>query len=205
MHLYNQIGVRTRPFDEEVSDVENASAFKLAQKKDVYNEIGTLLNSSLDFEIELSQVAFNYEIQIIKAMINRQDITSENFINGLKDTMEEHLVNALNQYPVVFFLDHVGELTGLMYDVKQELLNETAGLKTTAIDLEKDLVKEEQSDKYIELSTFSRLLGKMKADFEFDSVKDLKLETFPIHKMLTRILNYRLNLYPTSIPRVGNI
>ena len=61
------------------------------------------------------------------------------------------------------------------------------------------MVKEEQSDKYIELSTFSRLLGKMKADFEFDSVKDLKLETFPIHKMLTRILNYRLNLYPTSI------
>ncbi len=42
VHLYNQIGVRTRPFDEEVSDVENASAFKLAQKKDVYNEIGTL-------------------------------------------------------------------------------------------------------------------------------------------------------------------
>ena len=127
VHLYNQIGVRTRPFDEEVSDVENASAFELAQKKDVYNEISTLLNSSLDFEIELSQVAFNYEIQIIKAMINRQDITSENFINGLKDTMEEHLVNALNQYPVVFFLDHVGELTGLMYDVKQELLMKPLG------------------------------------------------------------------------------
>ncbi len=73
-------------------------------------------------KLNYPKFAFNYEIQIIKAMINRQDITSENFINGLKDTMEEHLVNALNQYPVVFFLDHVGELTGLMYDVKQELL-----------------------------------------------------------------------------------
>jgi len=199
VHLFHYLGIRTKSSEEELTSVDNTEAFEAAQKKELFNEFGQFLENSIKYAIELSNFTITYEKQILDAMIVQQDVTNENFVTSLKDQIEQNLIQVLNKYPFVIFYDHVGELTGLTAYVKQQILKEAAGLKVTSLDLEKDMVKEAHDDKYIELSTLNRLITKMQETFEFRSVKDLKMETFPIRKIISSVLNYRLNIYPVSI------
>jgi hypothetical protein len=199
VHCYHYLGIRTKSSSVVISDIDSASKLEMIEQKELYNEISKLIGQTLQYELDLSKVSLNYEQQILEAMISGAYIKDENFLYNLKDFMEMQLTTALNKYPMIFFLDHVGELTGYSHYVKSEILKETAGLKSTTIDLEKDLVKDVSEDKYIELATANRLIEKMKEDFEFTSIKDLKLETFPIRKMINQIISYRLNLYPISM------
>lgn len=198
VHLYHYLGIRTKSSEEELSNIQNSENLENAQKKELFNEFNSLLGQALQFEIDLSHIALQYEQQILDFLIAHNNVMDDKFILSLKDQIEEHLVSAMNKYPVVLFYDHIGDLTGLTDVVKQDILKETAGLKVTSLDLEKDLVKEEQGDKYIEISTLNRLVEKMKKDFEFKSMKDLKMETFPIRKILSKILTYQSNIYPIS-------
>jgi len=198
VHLYHYVGIRTKSAEEEIANVQNSENIENAQKKDLFNEFTTLLGQSLQFEIDLSHIALQYEHQVLDFLIAHNNVMDDKFILGLKDQIEEHLVSAMNKYPIVLFYDHIGDLTGLTDVVKQDILRETAGLKVTSLDLEKDLVREEQGDKYIELSTLNRLVNRMMKDFEFGSIKDLKMETFPLRKILSKILTYQSNIYPIS-------
>ncbi|WP_371802067.1 hypothetical protein [Candidatus Lokiarchaeum ossiferum] len=198
IHCFNYLGIRTKTDEQMVSQVTSMEAFETVEKREIYKEFLDLIGSSIQHEISLSLLELNYEEQILTAMIEKKNVYEERFIQNLTDQLEEHLIKSLNQYPTVFWIDHVGELTGFIPFVKSQILEETAGLKATAIDLEKNLKGEEKGDRYIELSTIFHLINKMQKSFEFSSTRDLKLETFPIKKILNQIIAYRLNFYPIS-------
>ena len=199
IHCFNYLGIRTKTDEQMVSQVTSMEAFETVEKREIYKEFLDLIGSSIQHEISLSLLELNYEEQILTAMYEKKNVLyDEKFIQNLTDQLEEHLIKSLNQYPTVFWIDHVGELTGFVPFVKSQILEETAGLKATAIDLEKNLQGEEKGDRYIELSTIFHLMKKMQKDFEFSSTRDLKLETFPIKKILNQIIAYRLNYYPIS-------
>ena len=72
-------------------------------------------------------------------------------------------------------------------------------MKIIGADLEKNLTEDGHKDQYLELTTFSQLIEKSKKDFEFNSIRDLKLETFPIKLMINRIIKYVLNIDRKSV------
>jgi hypothetical protein len=198
IHCYDFMGIRTRATGETLDSLDAHHALELLEKKDLFQEISTLVDQAVEFEIELTKIALDYERQILDVLVNEIDITNEDFIITFKDLLEENLVEALNKYPIVLFYDHIGELTGFLNDVKFQILEEMAGLKPTSLDLETDLVRDHAGDRYIELSTLNRLVAKLKQIFEFGSVRDLKVETFSIRKMVSKIIAHQFEYYPIS-------
>jgi hypothetical protein len=197
-YCYHNLGIRTKTEEQMVSKVTSIEAFETTQKREIYSEIKNLIGNSIKHEISLSLLELDYEKQIITAMLEDPSIKKERFIQNLIDQLEEHLIKSLNQFPTVHWLDHVGELTGYTPIVKSIIIEESSKLKAIGLDLEIDLVQERKHDKYMELSSFNMLYQKMQKDFEFSSAMNLRLETFPIKKILNRIIAYRLNLYPIS-------
>ncbi len=197
IHIYHFLGIRTKSDEEMVSRVSNIKAFQNAEKKEIFSELIDLVGDSINFELEFFKISIDYEEQILKSMISGEDL-NERFLLKLREQIEKHIIESLNKYPISYWIDHIGELTGYSNIVKNEILTETAGLKIIGVDLEKNLAEEGHKDQYLELSTFSQLIKKLKKDFEFTSIRDLKIETFPIKLMINRIIKYVLNIYPIS-------
>ncbi len=197
IHIYHFLGIRTKSDEEMVSRVSNIKAFQNAEKKEIFSELTDLVGNSINFELEFFKLSIDYEEQILKSMISGEDL-DERFILKLSEQIEDHIIESLNKYPISYWIDHIGELTGYSDIVKSDILTETAGLKIIGTDLEKNLIEEGRKDQYLELTTFFQLIEKLKKDFEFTSIRDLKLETFPIKLMINRIIKYVLNIYPIS-------
>jgi hypothetical protein len=197
IHIYHFLGIRTKSDEEMVSRTSNIQAFQNAEKKEIFSELIDLVGDSIKFELEFFKLSIDYEEQILKSMISGEDL-DERFTYKLGEQIEEHIIESLNKYPISYWIDHIGELTGYSDIVKNDILIETAGLKIIGADLEKNLTEEGHKDQYLELTTFSQLIEKYKKDFEFNSIRDLKLETFPIKLMINRIIKYVLNIYPIS-------
>ncbi len=197
IHIYHFLGIRTKSDEEMVSRVSSIKAFQNAEKKEIFSEVIDLVGDSINFELEFFKLSIDYEEQILKSMISGEDL-DERFIIKLSEQIEEHIIESLNKYPISYWIDHIGELTGYSDIVKNEILTETAGLKVIGADLEKNLVEDGRKDQYLELTTFSQLIKKMKKDFEFNSIRDLKIETFPIKLMINQIIKYVMNIYPIS-------
>ncbi len=197
IHIYHFLGIRTKSDEEMVSRVSSIKSFQNAEKKEIFSELIDLVGDSIDFELEFFKLSIDYEEQILNSMISGEDL-DERFTLKLSEQIEEHIIESLNKYPISYWIDHIGELTGYSDIVKNEILKETAGLKIIGTDLEKNLIEEGHRDQYLELTTFSQLIKKLKKDFEFTSIRDLKIETFPIKLMINRIIKYVLNIYPIS-------
>ncbi|MHA1561668.1 MAG: hypothetical protein ACTSPA_06030, partial [Promethearchaeota archaeon] len=197
IHIYHFLGIRTKSDEEMVSHTSNIKAFQNAEKKEIFSELIDLVGDSINFELEFFKLSIDYEEQILKSMLSGEDL-DERFTLKLSEQIEEHIIESLNKYPISYWIDHIGELTGYSEVVKNEILTETAGLKIIGTDLEKTLVEDGRRDQYLELTTFSKLIEKSKKDFEFASIRDLKIETFPIKLMTNQIIRYVLNIYPIS-------
>ncbi|MHA1721249.1 MAG: hypothetical protein ACTSWX_08675 [Promethearchaeota archaeon] len=198
IHIYHFLGIRTKSDEEMVSKVSNIKAFQNAEKKEIFSELLELVGNSINYELDFFKLSIEYEEYILKSMISGKDL-DEKFTIKLSEQIEEHIIESLNKYPISYWIDHIGELTGYSDIVKNEILRETAELKAIGTDLEKNLIEDGHKDQYLELTTFSELIKKIKKDFEFSSIRDLKLETFPIKLMINQILKYVLNIYPISI------
>ncbi|MHA1474790.1 MAG: hypothetical protein ACTSQ5_06345 [Promethearchaeota archaeon] len=197
IHIYHFLGIRTKSDEEMVSRTSNIKAFQNAEKKEIFSELIDLVGDSINYELEFFKLSIDYEEQILKSMVSGEDL-DERFTLKLSEQIEEHIIESLNKYPISYWIDHIGELTGYSDVVKNKILTETAGLKIIGTDLEKTLVEEGRRDQYLELTTFSQLIEKSKKDFEFASIRDLKIETFPIKLMTNQIIRYVLNIYPIS-------
>ena len=197
IHIYHFLGIRTKSDEEMVSHTSNIKAFQNAEKKEIFSELIDLVGDSINYELEFFKLSIDYEEQILKSMVSGEDL-DEHFTLKLSEQIEEHIIESLNKYPISYWIDYIGELTGYSDVVKSKILTETAGLKIIGADLERNLIEEGRRDQYLELTTFSQLIEKLKKDFEFTSIRDLKIETFPIKLMTNQIIKYVLNIYPIS-------
>ncbi|QEE14979.1 hypothetical protein DSAG12_00802 [Promethearchaeum syntrophicum] len=197
IHIYHFLGIRTKSDEEMVSRTRNIKAFQNAEKKEIFSELLDLVGDSINYELEFFKLSIDYEEQILKSMVSGEDL-NERFTLKLSEQIEDHIIESLNKYPISYWIDHIGELTGYSEVVKNQILTETAGLKIIGADLERNLIEEGRRDQYLELTTFSQLIKKAKKDFEFTSIRDLKIETFPIKLMTNQIIKYVMNLYPIS-------
>ena len=61
-----------------------------------------------------------------------------------------------------------------------------------------ELIEEENIDHYLELSVLNGVQNEMKSKFEFENIRDLKIETMPMHLILNQIMRNILEVFPTS-------
>ncbi|MHA1745788.1 MAG: hypothetical protein ACTSWW_07300 [Promethearchaeota archaeon] len=198
IHCYHDLGIRTKSDEQNISQVNLIAGFEAVQKKQIYAEIHKLVGEAVIHELDLSKNILGFEEQILTLMVAKTDTQTPRFQEQMKDQVEENLVSSLNQYPPVFWLDYVGDLTGYTTTVKNEIFSKFSSLRATASDLETDLLSDTIQNQLIELPTLKSLFKKMKHDFEFSSMRDLKIENFPIRRITNQILKHHLNYYPIS-------
>ncbi|MHA1585352.1 MAG: hypothetical protein ACTSWL_08860 [Promethearchaeota archaeon] len=198
VHCYDNLDIHTRPDDQILTNVSSINGYDKLQKQELYQEILSLAKKSIQHEFVLYKMTLKFENEVLSLINEGRDPQNHKILSKLRSEIENHLTKSLNVYPGVHWFDHIGELTNYAQISKNELLEKSGALKATALDLEKDLVRDSHDDRYLELATFDLMLSKMKHDFEFRSIRDLKIETFPLRKIINQILLYRLNLYPIS-------
>ena len=71
-------------------------------------------------------------------------------------------------------------------------------MKIISKEIEEALLEEGNENKYIELALFKNVKRKIMEDFEFESFKELEMEAMPMRMLITKILNYLFDLFPTS-------
>ncbi len=198
IHCYHDMGVRTKNESEMVSNVFNISNFEKIQKKELFEELYNFIGDAMVNEISLLNKSIEIEDNLLQN-INYETLTWDSkFIEDFKDYLQIHLIEVLNQYSEVFWVDHVGDLTGLTRIIKNQILSDSGELKATSVKLEERILEEKYTDKTIELSTYRNLSENFKKSFEYRSISDLKLKTFPFRKIISKILEYRLDIYPIS-------
>ena len=198
VHAYHYLGVRTiNALDVQVS-VEKTKDVENLEKGELFGEIRDIAADSFTQELHLWKKWLSFEKQILETMSERKE-DDPKFIENLKYDLEDEIIEVLNSYPTSAIYNFLGMLVGEVSNVKSEIIDEASGFKAIGVEIDKRLVQDEHKDKCIELSTFNRLVEKLQEKYEFETIQDLKGESFPIRKIITNSINYFLNKYPISI------
>ncbi len=204
IHCYHNLGIRVRhelEFDKETA--ESTKNLEQVEKKIIFEEISQLLEGSIELEIDLLNRIIKRENTFLSFLIEERDFKRHKAreVDEIEEKIENELLEIIRkQYPPFFFYDMVGDIIGLTNQVKEEILEEASGLKDLSIDLEKKLEREDKEDKFIEISSLSRSIEKMKEDFEFKSYKELQVSELPLRKIKKRIFEHYFNFFPISVP-----
>ena len=206
VHLYHNIGIRVgEALDLSKGTIESTKEMELLQKRILYNEIKVLLKDSFKSEIDMLNRIIDLENKFLDLLVElRQkeyfDEEKENLFNDLEKYIEKELLKIVLDYRASNFYDLIGDLIGLTNNIKDEILEKGAEFKDLSVELEKRLMIEEKEDKYLELSSLTKIIKKLKEDFEFKSYKELKMEAMPIRMIKKKIMDYEFNKFPVSIP-----
>lgn len=206
IHLYHNIGIRVEnELDLEKGTVESAKRLELLEKKVLFDEIKVLLKDAFKSEIDMLYRIIKLDNKFIDILANYRKKKTLNEQNGkgfedLDDFIEKELLEIILDYKTYNFYDLIADLIGLTTITKRQILEEAAEFKDLSVELEKKLQMEEKEDKYIELSTLNRIVDKIKKEFEFQSYKELKMEAMPVRMIKKRIMDYKKNQFPVSIP-----
>ncbi len=205
VHLYHNIGIRvSEALDLSKGTIESTRELELLQKRILYNEIKVLLKDSFRSEINMLKRLIDLENKFIDLLINlRQkgyfDEEKETLFNDLEKYIEKELLEIVLDYRPSSFYDLIGDLIGLTNNIKDDILKRGAEFKDLSVELEKRLLIEEKEDKYLELSSLTKTIKKLKEDFEFKSYKELKMEAMPIRMIKKKIIDYEFNKFPVSV------
>ena len=186
IHLYHDMGIRvleTQQYNKFA--YETASHFEEQQKKLLMSEFEMLLKNSFNLEIDLLHKIIKLENSFLNVLINERssDLSvneKEQQKKELDEEIEQKLLEIVTNYPPFYFYDFIGDLIGLVDEIKYEILEESSAFKDLSIDLEKKLEKDEKEDSFIELSTLDRLISRIKKRFEFKSYKELQNQAMPV-------------------------
>ncbi|MFW9970489.1 MAG: hypothetical protein ACFFDF_09835 [Candidatus Odinarchaeota archaeon] len=206
IHIYHSLGIHVQKFiDKNKFTFDSAKNLELSEKRLIIEEVKSLLKNSLSLEVNLLNKLIDLENRFISFLIKErkeeiQTIQKEQVLKGLEGQIEQELQEIIMNYPQFYFYDLLGDLIGLNYEIKKEILEESAAFKDISIDLEKKLEMEEKEDKFIELATLDRLIRKAQTDFEFKSYKELQIEAMPVRMIKKRVIEYNINKFPISIP-----
>ncbi len=205
IHLYHNMGIRlleTQQYNKFA--FETADHFEEQQKKLLFEEFDLLLKNSFDLEIDLIHKITKLENSFLNLLLNERivelsDNEKEQERKRLDEEIEQELLEIVTKYPPFYFYDFIGDLIGLVEEIKIEILEESAAFKDISNDLEKQLEKEEKEDNFIELSTLDRLILRIKKNFEFRSYKELQVQAMPVRMIKRKIVEYESEKFPVSI------
>jgi hypothetical protein len=206
VHLYHNIGIRVgEALDLSKGTIESTKELELLQKKILFNEIKVLLKDSFKSEIDVLNRIIDLENKFLNLLIDlrqkdHSDEEKETLFNDLEKYIEKELLEIVLDYRPTNFYDLIGDLIGLTNNIKDIILEKGSEFKDLSIELEKRLMIEEKEDKYLELSSLTKIIEKLKEDFEFKSYKELKMEAMPIRMIKKNIMDHEFNKFPVSIP-----
>ncbi|MBY9017199.1 MAG: hypothetical protein KGD66_00060 [Candidatus Lokiarchaeota archaeon] len=205
IHLYHDMGIRvleTQQYNKFA--YETASHFEEQQKKLLMSEFEMLLKNSFNLEIDLLHKIIKLENSFLNLLINERssDLSENEKVRQKKELdeeIEQKLLEIVTNYPPFYFYDFIGDLIGLVDEIKYEILEESSAFKDLSIDLEKKLERDEKEDNFIELSTLDRLILRIKKRFEFKSYKELQNQAMPVRMIKRKIIEYESEKFPVSI------
>ena len=199
VHAYHYLGIHTLDTveTEEIS-VGNIKIIEKMEKNEIYKEISSLIKNSIRYEINLLKNGTKISERIINEITGITGEISNSEIEKFRKYLEDQILTILHEYPTVYMIDYAGDLTGYTNDVRSEIINRSSKLKIISKEIEEALLEEGNENKYIELSLLKNVKRKIMEDFEFESFKELEMEAMPMRMLITKILNYLFNLFPTS-------
>jgi len=206
IHLYHNVGIRVEnELDLAKGTVESAKRLELLEKEILFDEVKILLKDAFKSEIDMLYRIIKLDNKFIDILANyrKKKTLSEQNGNVFEDIdafIEKELLEIILDYKTYNFYDLIADLIGLTAKTKLQILEEGAEFKDLSVELEKKLQMEEKEDKYIELSTLNRIVDKIKQEFEFQSYKELKMEAMPVRMVKKRIMEYKKNQFPVSVP-----
>ncbi|MFX1455742.1 MAG: hypothetical protein ACFFDB_10245 [Promethearchaeota archaeon] len=206
IHIYHNLGIRVKnTLDSSKFTFESTKNLELSEKKSLFEEVETLLKNSFSLEISLLNKIIDLENNFLSFLIVErspvlQEIEKEKMIKEIENRIEQEIQEIIMNYPPFYFYDLIGDLIGLINKVKAKILDESSAFKEISVDIEKKLELEEKEDKFIELASLSRMISKIRLDFEFKSYKELQIEAMPVRMIKKHVLDYNLNRFPISIP-----
>ena len=205
IHIYHSLGIRVQKvLDSNKFTFDSSKSLELIEKKIIIEEVNALLKDSLILEVNLLYKVIDLENKFISILIEErsvelQEIQKDQMIKDIEMKIEGELQEMILNYPPFYFYDLIGDIMGLTNEVKKEILAESAAFKDISVDLEKKLESEEKEDKLIELATLSRLIDKIRKNFEFKSYKELQVEAMPIRMIKKKVLAFNFERFPISI------
>ncbi|MFW9936842.1 MAG: hypothetical protein ACFFD5_04290 [Candidatus Thorarchaeota archaeon] len=206
IHLYHNMGIRIQEVvQSEQFTYDSTTKLEKSQKQVLFEEITSLLKDSFSLEIDLLYKVIELENLFINLLIEEreldfQEIIKTKRIKAIEDKIENQLLEIISSYPQFYFYDFIGDLIGLINEIKGEILEQSSAFRDLSVAVEKKLECEEKEDKFIEVSTLNRLILKLKENFEFKSHKELQVQTMPVRMIKRRIIDYEFNKFPISVP-----
>ncbi|MFW9822859.1 MAG: hypothetical protein ACFFE4_07995, partial [Candidatus Thorarchaeota archaeon] len=206
IHIYHNLGIRVKStLDTNKFTFESTKNLELSEKKSLFEEVETLLKNSFSLEINLLNKIINLENNFLTFLITErspdlQEIEKEKMIKEIEGKIEQEIQEIIMNYPPFYFYDLIGDIIGLISKVKTEILEESSAFKEISVDIEKKLELEEKEDRFIELASLSRLIDKIRSNFEFKSYKELQIEAMPVRMIKRHVIDYNFNRFPISIP-----
>lgn len=205
IHLYHDMGIRlleTQQYNKLA--YETASHFEEQQKKLLLEEFEMLLKNSFELEIDLFHKIIDLENSFLKLLINERisgfsENKKEQQKKELDEEIEQKLLEIVTNYPPFYFYDYIGDLIGLVDEIKYEILEESSAFKDLSVNLEIKLEKPEKEDNFIELSTLDRLISRIKEKFEFKSYKELQNQAMPVRMIKRKIIEFESEKFPVSV------
>ncbi|KKN04164.1 hypothetical protein LCGC14_1100200 [marine sediment metagenome] len=206
IHIYHSLGIRVHELlDLDKFSYDSTKNLEISEKKIIVEEVNSLLKDSLLLEVNLLNKIIDLENKFILFLIEErnvslQEIQKNQMIKDIEIKIEQELQEIILNYPPFYFYDLLGDIIGLTNEVKKEILEESAAFKDISVELEKKLELEEKEDKLIELATLSRLINKLRLDFEFKSYKELQVEAMPVRMIKRKVIDYNFAYFPISVP-----
>ncbi|GAB4330112.1 MAG: hypothetical protein Kow0069_37720 [Promethearchaeota archaeon] len=195
-YCYHFVGIRTRDSTELGSvSVGSLETIEQIQKRELFEEIKRLF-PALDHEVDVFLKTSLFLVELTKILYGRKK-NEEQLIDDLREDLEDDIVEIIRKLPPVFFYDFVGDLTGINAALEEAILDEAKELRATTADIEADLRNEEE-DKFIEISKLFKSESEIKERFEFSSFRTLELETLPIKRIITKIVEFNKDRLPIS-------
>jgi hypothetical protein len=205
IHIYHNIGIRVEEdLDFNKDTIESTKELEKKQKEIIFGEVKKLLGDSFELEIDMLYRLLTLEEKFLNFLIEERDVNfrkldKERKLEEIEDYIEKELLSIILKNHPFYFYDIVGDLIGYSDKIKIKILEEGSALKDLSVELEKKLKREDKEDKFIEISSLKKTIEKIKEDFEFKSYKELQVQQMPVRMLKRKILEYNLNLYPTSI------
>jgi hypothetical protein len=205
IHIYHNIGIRVEEdLDFNKDTIESTKELEKKQKEIIFDEVEKLLGDSFELEIDMLYKLLTLEEKFLNFLIEERDVNfrkldKERKLEEIEDYIEKELLSIILKNHPFYFYDIVGDLIGYSDKIKIKILEEGSTLKDLSVELEKKLKREDKEDKFIEISSLKKTITEIKKDFEFKSYKELKVQQMPVRMLKRKILEYNLNLYPTSV------
>jgi hypothetical protein len=206
IHIYHNLGIRVQStLDSSKFTFESTQELEVFEKRSLFEEVETLLKNSFSLEVNLLNKIIDLENGFLSFLIedrspDLQETEREKMIKDIEGRIEKELQEIIMSYPPFYFYDLLGDLIGIVNEVKTEILEESSAFKEISVDIEKKLESEEKEDKFIELASLSRLIAKTRLDFEFKSYKELQIEAMPVRMIKRKVVDYNFERFPISIP-----